>query len=117
MSAPAELNIDRIAQLARLALTPEEKVKFAAQLGDDLLPPREPGELQAGVDFTDIAVRARGTGLEPFLRVPAVRTKFRLPEVQRDRRVASVQVESFDFRFNKAFRSAQDDNFHARSQS
>jgi aspartyl-tRNA(Asn)/glutamyl-tRNA(Gln) amidotransferase subunit C len=36
MSAPAELNIDRIAQLARLALTPEEKVKFAAQLGDVL---------------------------------------------------------------------------------
>ena len=36
MSAPADLNIDRIAQLARLALTPEEKVKFSAQLGDVL---------------------------------------------------------------------------------
>ena len=36
MSAPAELNIDRIAQLARLALTPEEKLKFAAQLVDVL---------------------------------------------------------------------------------
>ena len=87
-----------------LAGAPLVQARFAAQLGDDLLPPREPGELQAGVDFTDIAVRARGTGLEPFLRVPAVRTKFRLPEVQRDRRVASVQVEGFDFRFNKAFR-------------
>ena len=87
-----------------LAGTPLVQARFAAQLGDDLLPPREPGELQAGVDFTDIAVRARGTGLEPFLRVPAVRTKFRLPEVQRDRRVASVQVEGFDFRFNKVFR-------------
>jgi len=85
-----------------LAGAPLVQARFAAQLGDDLLPPREPGELQAGVDFTDIAVRARGTGLEPFLRVPAVRTKFRLPEVQRDRRVASVQVEGFDFRFNKA---------------
>ena len=87
-----------------LAGAPLVQARFAAQLGDDLLPPREPGELQAGVDFTDIAVRARGTGLEPFLRVPAVRTKFRLPEVQRDRRVASVQVEGFDFRFNKVFR-------------
>jgi aspartyl-tRNA(Asn)/glutamyl-tRNA(Gln) amidotransferase subunit C len=36
MSAPAELNIDRIAQLARLALTPEEKTKFSAQLVDVL---------------------------------------------------------------------------------
>ncbi|MCS6243359.1 MAG: Asp-tRNA(Asn)/Glu-tRNA(Gln) amidotransferase subunit GatC [Opitutus sp.] len=36
MSAPAELNIDRIAQLARLALTPEEKLKFSAQLVDVL---------------------------------------------------------------------------------
>ncbi len=36
MSAPQELNIDYVAQLARLALTPEEKAKFAAQLGDVL---------------------------------------------------------------------------------
>lgn len=36
MSAPEELNIDRIANLARLALTPEEKVKFSAQLADVL---------------------------------------------------------------------------------
>ncbi len=36
MSVPEDLNIDRIAQLARLALTPEEKVKFAAQLADVL---------------------------------------------------------------------------------
>ncbi len=77
---------------------------FDAQLGEEVLPPREPGELQAAMGFTDIAVRARGTGLEPFLRVPAVRTKFRLPEVQREHRVAWVQVEGFDFRFNKVFR-------------
>ena len=36
MSATAELNIDRIAQLARIALTPEEKLKFSAQLVDVL---------------------------------------------------------------------------------
>ena len=87
-----------------LAGAPLVQARFAAQLGDDLLPPREPGELQAGVDFTDLAVRARGAGLEPFLRVPAVRAKLRLPELQRDRRVAWVQVQGFDFRFNKIFR-------------
>lgn len=36
MSDPADLNIDRIAQLARIALTPEEKEKFSAQLADVL---------------------------------------------------------------------------------
>ncbi len=36
MSAPTDLNIDHIANLARLALTPEEKTKFAAQLSDVL---------------------------------------------------------------------------------
>lgn len=87
-----------------LAGAPLVQASFGARLGDDLLPPREPGELQGGVDVTDIAVRARGRGLEPFLRVPTMRAKFRLPELQRDRRVAWVQVEGFDFRFNKVFR-------------
>jgi len=36
MSAPTDLNIDHVANLARLALTPEEKAKFATQLGDVL---------------------------------------------------------------------------------
>jgi aspartyl-tRNA(Asn)/glutamyl-tRNA(Gln) amidotransferase subunit C len=36
MSSPAALNIDHVAKLARLALTPEEKAKFAQQLGDVL---------------------------------------------------------------------------------
>lgn len=36
MSAPQDLNIDYVAQLARLALTPEEKATFAAQLGNVL---------------------------------------------------------------------------------
>ena len=36
MSAQEDLNIDRIANLARLALTPEEKIKFSAQLADVL---------------------------------------------------------------------------------
>ena len=36
MAANEDLNIDRIANLARIALTPEEKTKFAAQLTDVL---------------------------------------------------------------------------------
>jgi len=36
MSAPGKLDIDHVARLARLALTPEEKARFAAQLGDVL---------------------------------------------------------------------------------
>lgn len=36
MAQPTELNIDRIATLARLALTPEEKATFATQLGSVL---------------------------------------------------------------------------------
>jgi len=36
MAQPTELNIDHVADLARLALTPEEKATFAAQLGDVL---------------------------------------------------------------------------------
>ena len=36
MSQPPVLNIDHVAQLARIALTAEEKAKFAQQLGDVL---------------------------------------------------------------------------------
>lgn len=33
---PQDLNIDHVAKLSRLALTPEEKAKFSQQLGDVL---------------------------------------------------------------------------------
>ena len=36
MSSAPELNIDHVANLARLALTPEEKAMFAQQLGNVL---------------------------------------------------------------------------------
>jgi aspartyl-tRNA(Asn)/glutamyl-tRNA(Gln) amidotransferase subunit C len=36
MSQRPDLNIDHVAKLARLALTPEEKATFAQQLGDVL---------------------------------------------------------------------------------
>ena len=37
MSQTIALDIDHVARLARLALTPEEKARFAQQLGDVLL--------------------------------------------------------------------------------
>ena len=36
MSQPTEFNIDHVAQLARLDLTPTDKAQFAQQLGDVL---------------------------------------------------------------------------------
>ena len=36
MPEPADLNIDAVANLARLALTAEEKARYASQLGDVL---------------------------------------------------------------------------------
>ncbi|MCF3651804.1 Asp-tRNA(Asn)/Glu-tRNA(Gln) amidotransferase subunit GatC [Synoicihabitans lomoniglobus] len=36
MADTPELDIDRVAHLARIALTPEEKTAYAAQLGDVL---------------------------------------------------------------------------------
>jgi len=36
MSQPTDLDIDHVAKLARLALTPAEKERFAQQLGDVL---------------------------------------------------------------------------------
>jgi aspartyl-tRNA(Asn)/glutamyl-tRNA(Gln) amidotransferase subunit C len=36
MSSSTDLNVDRVAELARLALTPAEKQQFAQQLGDVL---------------------------------------------------------------------------------
>jgi aspartyl-tRNA(Asn)/glutamyl-tRNA(Gln) amidotransferase subunit C len=34
MSQVPDLDLDQVARLARIALTPEEKVRFAAQIGD-----------------------------------------------------------------------------------
>lgn len=36
MSQPTDLNLDHVANLARLALTPEEKARFSAQINDVL---------------------------------------------------------------------------------
>jgi len=53
MAVPADLNIDHVAKLARLALTTEEKEKFAQQLGDVLHHIEQLGKVDvSGVDPT-----------------------------------------------------------------
>ncbi len=51
MSAPSDLNIDRVAKLARIALTPEEKAIFSQQLGSVLHHIEQLGQVDvAGVE-------------------------------------------------------------------
>ena len=53
MNASTDLNIDHVANLARLSLTPEEKTKFAQQLGDVLHHIEQLGKLDVtGVEAT-----------------------------------------------------------------
>ena len=52
MSAPAKIDIEHVARLARLALTPDEKARFSAQLGDVL-------DYMAQLNEVDVA------GIEP----------------------------------------------------
>lgn len=57
MSAGSDLNIDYVANLARLALTGEEKTRFARQLGDIL---RYVDQLKQ-VDVTGVEPMAHAT--------------------------------------------------------
>ncbi len=59
MAPPSDLNIDRVAELARLALTDEEKNRFAAQLGSVLVHI----EQLAKVDVTGIEPTAHAFAL------------------------------------------------------
>jgi aspartyl-tRNA(Asn)/glutamyl-tRNA(Gln) amidotransferase subunit C len=53
MNTSTDLNIDHVANLARLSLTPEEKTKFAQQLGDVLHHIEQLGKLDVtGVEAT-----------------------------------------------------------------
>jgi aspartyl-tRNA(Asn)/glutamyl-tRNA(Gln) amidotransferase subunit C len=59
MSAGSDLNIDYVANLARLALTAEEKAKFARQLGDIL-------------HYVDKLKQVDVTGVEPMAHAAPV---------------------------------------------
>jgi len=59
MSAGSDLNIDYVANLARLALTDEEKVRFTQQLGDIL-------------HYVDKLKQVDVTGVEPMAHAAPV---------------------------------------------
>ena len=94
MAQPTDLNIDHVANLARLALTPEEKATFAAQLGDVLTYI----EQLKGVDVTGIEPTAHAFPLynvwaddvpQPGLPVEAA---LRNAPVQRDHMIVVPKV-------------------------
>jgi len=86
-----------------LAGAPLAEFGIGARLQDATLAEEGTGELQA-VEVLDLALRTRQAGVEPFLRVPAIRAEFRLPELLQRRRLARISVEHLAFRYNAAFR-------------
>lgn len=55
-------------------------------------------------EVLDLAVKTRDAGVEPFLRIPAIRTEFRVSDLLEKRRLARLRIEHLDFRYNTAFR-------------
>ncbi len=84
-----------------LAGAPLAEFAFGARLENASA--SEAAELQS-IDVLDFALRTRQSGVEPFLRIPAIRAEFRVPELLHDRRLARVRVEHLDFRYGAAFR-------------
>lgn len=76
---------------------------FTVQLANAVIAPDGVDELQS-LEVTDLALRPRDRSLEPFLRIPAIRADFRIPELLRANRIARLRVEHLDFRYNTAFR-------------
>jgi len=76
---------------------------FTVQLVNAVVSPDGADELQS-LEITDLALRSRNRSLEPFLRIPAIRADFRIPEVLRANRIARLSVEHLDFRYGTAFR-------------
>ncbi|HVS52182.1 MAG TPA: Asp-tRNA(Asn)/Glu-tRNA(Gln) amidotransferase subunit GatC [Opitutaceae bacterium] len=94
MSTTPVLNIDHVAKLARLALTPEERAQFAQQLGDVL----HHIEQLAKVDVSNVEPTAHATPIfnvwaddvaQPGLSVEAA---LRNAPAQRDRMIAVPKV-------------------------
>ncbi len=110
-TAPAELrpwSVDRLAikggrARVDLADAPLADFAFGLRLHEAASIEEGAGELQS-LEILDLAMRTRQGGVEPFLRIPAIRVEFRIPELLRQRRVARVRVEHLDFRYNTAFR-------------
>jgi len=107
-AGPLPWKVDRLAikrGRARIDLAgaPIAEFGFGARLQNAALADDGAGELQS-VEVLDLALRTRRDGVEPFLRVPAIRAEFRLPELVQQRRLARLRIEHLEFRYNTAFR-------------
>ncbi|MFM1852641.1 MAG: Glutamyl-tRNA(Gln) amidotransferase subunit [Verrucomicrobiota bacterium] len=89
-----EIDIDRVAQLARIALTPEEKAKFARQLGDVLHHIRQLEQVDvSGVEPTAHAFPLDNVWQEDLARAGlSVTDALRNAPAQRDQMVAVPKV-------------------------
>ena len=96
------LNIERGKAQLDLAGAPLAEFAFGARW-QNAGPGGDGAEVQA-VEVRDFAMRTRGAGVEPFLRVPSIRIELRLPELLEQRRLARIRVEHLDFRYHAAFR-------------
>ncbi|MEP6670862.1 MAG: hypothetical protein ABJF10_17015, partial [Chthoniobacter sp.] len=97
------LSIKRGLAKVDLRGAPLAEFGFAIQMADAAFSPTGVDELQS-VEINDLALRPRDRAIEPFLRVPAIRADFRIPEFLRTGRIARVQIERLDFRYNASFR-------------
>jgi hypothetical protein len=105
-SAPWTLqrvSIKRSQATVDLPGAPLAEFGFALQMADAVVSPDGAGALQA-LEVSDLVLRSRDKSFEPFLRIPTIRAEFRIPELLREGRVARLQVERLDFRYNSNFR-------------
>ena len=94
MSQPADLDLDHVARLARIALTPEEKAKFSAQIGDVLTYIAQLKEVDvSGVEPTAHAFPVHNVWAEDVAQPGlAVEAALRNAPAQRDNMVAVPKV-------------------------
>ena len=92
--SPPDLNIDHVATLARLALTPEEKITFAQQLGNVLHHIEELSKVDvSGVEPTAHAFAVTNVWAEDVARPGlAVDQALRNAPAQRDHMIAVPKV-------------------------
>lgn len=94
MSAPADLNIDHVAKLARIALTPEEKATFSQQLGQVLHHIEQLGKLDvSGVEPSAHAFAVHNVWQNDVARPGlSVEQALRNAPAQRDNMIAVPKV-------------------------
>jgi len=94
MSVPSDLNIDRVAKLARIALTPEEKATFSQQLGSVLHHIEQLGQIDVtGVEPSAHAFAVDNVWQEDVARPGlTVEQALRNAPAQRDNMIAVPKV-------------------------